>query len=522
MSKRKKNQFLATMRDRPDRFLKWLDVEFGIKLAWEGGWGKFDKQQQIYFSVFDNPETYVRSAHSMGKMFCAGVVGNAFLFCKQPSKIIYLSTKMGQAKAQAWSEFMGLYKRIRMRLSEYGFQFPEPLSERVTFRNDWWAMVYTAKKEADTASQATAGFHAPNLLFILDEAPGIDDSIKQSVDGCRTSAGNRLLAQGNPVQRVGWYYDGQQDPPPYRKIIAISALESPNVITGEDIVPGLATPGWVEQVKNDYGEGSAYWFAHVLGEFPQEDEWSLVAWQHIQAAADRWREFDKAVKALGYEDWPQMVDQEGASEAARIIKTYAHENGLSCPLPDLERLAIGVDVADTGNDSSVITVLAGDLVVERIALQSNDVMTVVGKVVQVLKKYDVWACAVDKPGVGTGVVRRLQELGVSVLEYLGHVAPENKEEYQYLGDELAWSLRKRFRDGLIAIPDDDVLKQECATMRWTQTSAGKVRVPKPKRKSPDHFDSLRIAHWMEQMGAWDPEVISLPVYRHEEWDLDGF
>jgi hypothetical protein len=53
-------------------------------------------------------------------------------------------------------------------------------------------------------------------------------------------------------------------------------------------------------------------------------------------------------------------------------------------------------------------------------------------------------------------------------------------------------------------------------VQWLYTAGNKVKVPKPA-KSPDRFDSLRIAKWVEAFGDYSPDSIGdqLPKFKRQ-------
>ena len=555
-------KFLSALSNNPETFFRLLRDQLGIRLRAEGQWGKWDVEEQIIRSLFETPqvnEVYVRAGNACGKTVAAGVAGNAFLFCRQPSYVIYLATKKEQAKAQAWSQFLGLYNRIRSWCLRNGIPAPEAMVERVEIQHNWWARVYAGqgRGEKDKAT-GWSGFHNKYQLFIVDEAMGIPDNVHEMITGNVTGSHNVLLAQGNPLVRAGWWYQGQQLPlPSHRKVFSISAKDSPNyrhrkwaedykVEHGEypedphikpqadgtvefaEIIPGLASWEWISRVEADpeTRPGTPYHDGHVRGEFPQGSEWGLIPWVNIQEAAERSQGWQKCIEALGFEDWRTLMASVGRNDAISQIREYAEANGIPITLPDFDRLAIGVDVADGGGNLSVITVLAGPKVLEQRIVDGTAAVDLPPKIEETLKDYEIWACGIDKPGVGVAPVAILQARGIDVAEYRGGVPvddTDDRQEYADLNAEMAWLLREDFTNGDIELPDVEVLKQQCASIMWGYTAGGRVRVPKPG-KSPDHFDSLRIAKWVQYQGDYQPDSIGdqLPKFRGQFGDLNGW
>lgn len=510
-----------------------------------GPWGEWDIEERITLATFQTPkvnEIYVPAGNSTGKTWNSGVVGNAWLFCRQPSQVIYLSTKKEQSKAQAWSKFLIVYDMIYAWCRRHQIELPEPLVERVDMRNDWWARVYAGHVRGDKSkSTGWSGFHAQYQIFIVDESPGLPDNVHEMLTGNITGKHNVLLAQGNPLMRQGWWYQGMQgEIPSHRKVFTISSKGSPNylhriwaekykeehgeypedenIVTGDDgepefidLVPGLAGYEWISRVEADpeTKPGTPYHDGHILGVFPQGTEWGLVPWRDIQSAADRSRGWQMCIEGLGFEDWRQIHKTLGRNEAIGQIMAYAEANDLAILLPDFDRLAIGVDVADAGGNLSVITVLAGDKVLEQRIVDGKASVDLPPEVEKCLYDYEIWAVGIDKPGVGSGPVAILQARGIDVMEYKGGIPvddADDRQEYADLNAWMAWDLRRSFIDQEIEIPDDEVLKQQVGGIQWQYTAGNKVKVPKPP-KSPDRFDALRIAKWVQRFGDYSPAVV---------------
>lgn len=437
-------------RDNPEAFLRFLRDRCRVRL--------WSRQEEVYRTVFETPETYVRSGNAVGKTFVAGVVGCAFLFVRQPSKVVYIATKIEQTKRQAWAEFLRTYQKVRAAFlgMRPPLQLPEPLSQSVDLLpGEWFATVWGG---ASADPEAFQGFHAEHLLFVVDEASGVSDAVREAVGRCLTSGGSRLLAIGNPVRRAGWFYAHQQENLPFRRVLRISALECPNVVQGREVIPGLATRSWLARMRAEFGEDSPQWQVAVLGEFPEEAESAVFPYSAVQAALE-----------LAVE-------------------------------PDPKRVAVGVDVARYGTDSSAICVLAGDAVAELREIRGLDTMAVAGAVLDVLRRWEVRRCAVDGTGIGAGVIDRLREQGVWVEEWVAAAAPMDRGRFANQKAEQVWALRERLLAGRLRLVDHPSLLRDLAAWRYEFDSAGRLRVVDPP-KSPDAGDALVIAHWLQGLGA---------------------
>jgi len=547
--------FLAALKENPEGFLRFIRDELGVKTRMEGPWGDWDIEEEIALSTFNTPETrhiLVRAGNATSKSHNGGVVGNAWLFCHQPSKIIYLSTKREQAKAIVWAEFTSLYRKIHGWCREKGIKFPDPLTEKVDFGPEWWARVYAGQVRGEKSkTTGWSGFHAKHLLFIIDEALGIPNNVWEMVTACATSKHNAILAQGNPITRgtdgYDWWYKAQQgtdrsDFPKSRKVFAVSSKTSPNYLLGkwaheyfdkhgewpehdhiiidkatgeadiEELIPGLAGYEWIaEQIEVDpeTKAGTPYHYGHILGEFPMGTEWGLIDWADIQYAADRRKGWVDCIKALGFSSWRSLLESHGLSAAISEIEKYANNREIPIMLPDLNRLAVGVDVADGGGNLSAITVKAGGKTLEIRTFDGKGTIVVPPEVDKCLKQYKISSVGIDKPGVGAGPAAILKEMGYDVQEFYGGISSDSvdkRHEYANLNAEMAWAVRDEFSNREIEIPDDEDLKNQIGSIQWKYTEGTRVKVPKPS-KSPDKFDSLRIAVWMQRFGDYSPDVV---------------
>jgi hypothetical protein len=178
----------------------------------------------------------------------------------------------------------------------------------------------------------------------------------------------------------------------------------------------------------------------------------------------------------------------------------------------------GIDVAEQGNDLTVITIGRKDKEMGNwsvLAIESwgkTDLMPTVAKVVPILERYGVSLCRVDANGVGAGVYGRLEELRREgrvksrIEPFKAGMSPHTavaKERFINANAESFWYLRGLFEAGKITIPTHRELINQLSKMKWELTSAQKIRIRRPgekmgdtaEAKSPDFADSLNIMCW---------------------------
>ena len=120
------------------------------------------------------------------------------------------------------------------------------------YPEEWFAVARTASKP-----DALQGFHAEDLLFIIDEASGVKDNIFEPVLGALSTPGARLLMCGNPTQLSGFFYDSH-----HKNIGAYSTFH----IDGRK--SSRVPEDFVQTIISMYGEDSDVFRVRVAGEFP--------------------------------------------------------------------------------------------------------------------------------------------------------------------------------------------------------------------------------------------------------------
>jgi hypothetical protein len=382
-----------------------------------------------------------------------------------------------------------LWEEIRRRFRAARVPLPGRLLQTRLTAGDGWYALGLATDEAVRFQ----GFHAENLLIILDEASGIADDIWDAAEGVAVGGNNRILAIGNPLRPEGRFYRLFQEASVWQKR-TISAMEHPNVTGQGDPIPGAVTVAaiservaeWCEPagvLRHRDGEtearmpdgaaaepdvffwqGQAYrpddrFRARMLGEFPGAGETSLIPLRWIEAAFQR------------------HLPGEGVRRAA-------------------------VDVARFGDDSTVIGLRTGAVLVSLEAIHGADTMAVAGRLVRLVYTAHPETLAVDSIGLGAGVVDRLHELGVAGVEAVNvSLSANDSERFANRRAELYWGLRERFRTGAIdltAAAHDERVREELAGIRYTFDSRGRILIEsKAEQKrhggaSPDRADMLAM------------------------------
>ena len=324
----------------------------------------------------------VRSGHNIGKSSAAAAIIWWQLETHDLARIPCTAPTSAQLRQVLWGELGKWLRNADLQSQQRGD--PRRLWLSTLFRLtqdkvydrgaplEWFAVARTARKEAPEALQ---GFHATAitvaedgtslahedaspLLFVVDEASGVDDRIFEVAEGALASHGSRLLMLGNPTRLQGYFALSQRSRRGQYTPLHFRSQDSP-----------LCPPGYREGLVAKFGEGSNVVRVRADGEFPEADDDALIPLAHCEAALSRER--------------PEVV-----TGPRRL----------------------GVDVARMGTNRTAL-VLRQSTVVEQARIYSRqDTMVTVGCVLQALVDWEADEIYIDTIGMGAGVYDRLAEI----------------------------------------------------------------------------------------------------------------
>ena len=490
--------------------------EFAEKVLRVELWGK---QLEVLRALPQHRRVAVKAGNGLGKGFSAAVAVLWYLHTHNPAIVLSTAPTFRQVRFVLWRQIHSLYRRAPDALQG------KLLDTRWDLGDDRYAMGISA----DSADQFQ-GFHCRNMLIVVDEAEGVSDSIYEAIEAVMTSEGSRLLLIGNPTTLTGAFRRAFHEERSLYHCITISALDSPNVVEGRVVFPGLTTAQWVAERKKIWGEDNSLYRARVLGEFPEQSDNTLIRLSDVEAAANRWQALPppdmKTPAALP----ASVLAEEGVLRQAqdeRVLGQAQDERSLAQVQDELEvetgrelvlagrpssllaqpeaatappgDVVLAVDVARYGSDHSVILRRRGLHVEEIRTFNGMDTMELAGWVAAAIREFQPLQTCIDEIGVGAGVVDRLREQGYGVRGVNVAHAARQKDIFANLRAEGYWRLRELFAAGELTIPSDQQLIGELAAIQYKYDSQGRILMePKEESKkrglpSPDRADALMLS-----------------------------
>jgi hypothetical protein len=460
----------------------------------------WEKQKEIVEATFKHRRVAVKACHGVGKSYTCGKLVLAFLFRYYKAIVITTAPSWRQVTKLVWKEIRAAYKASSVPLG--GMILPTK-PELHIMRDEWYAAGISTNDP-----NKFQGLHEEHMLVIVDESAGVEEEMFVAIEGIITSDDTHLLMIGNPTSLSGSFFEAFKDPRTYR--ISISCFDTPNFttfgITPADFenntweakingrpmpYPKLITPEWAYDKFLRWKPGSAMYQSRVLGEFPDQENDTLIPYSWIERAVARWHDL---MEKENHHKW-NTKEQE-----------------------------IGVDVARYGNDSSVIATKQGNLIHKLDELVKFNTVELSGKVLGVAQSKKTLSIKVDVIGVGSGVadiVRDAKLIYTVVADVNVAESPveTNDQDTKFANKRasLYWALREALdpkNPDALALPDDDELIQELSSTRFKFNSKGKILIEEKDAlksrigRSPDRADAVMLANApLELLGLRKPTLI---------------
>ena len=230
------------------------------------------KQQEAALKAFSVPGAHVsiRSGHGTGKSTIFAWVALWALVCFWDVKIPATAPTAHQLEDILFPEI----EKWRARMLEPWRSAIQVKSDKVVMDGTpGFVAARTGRKENPEALQ---GFHADNLIFLIDEASGIPEQIFEVARGALSTEGARILMAANPTRLTGYFYNSHHKNRDLWTRFQFSCLDSPRV-----------SPAYAKEIAEEYGEDSDMYRVRVLGEFPHASEMQFMPGDVVEAAMGR-------------------------------------------------------------------------------------------------------------------------------------------------------------------------------------------------------------------------------------------
>lgn len=465
-----------------------------IKLfAWE--MFKFipDKwQDDVFCDIVTDNRITVKSGQGVGKTAITAIILLWFLSCFSYPRIVATAPTKQQLNDVLWSEVAKwqekspVLKKILKWTKTYVYMKGHD--------KRWFAVAKTATKPENMQ-----GFHEDNMLFIVDEASGVADTIMEAILGTLSGENNKLLMLGNPTKTSGVFYDSHT---------VDRALYKCHTVNSENVA--RVNKKNIENLKKKYGEDSNVVRVRVYGEFPTQEDDVFIPLSIIEQCSSKLYELPDSNKS------PNII--------------------------------LGVDIARFGNDETIIYRNAQGRLKIMAERKGQDLMATAGDVIRIYKKTinefpeyrgKIYV-NIDDTGLGGGVTDRLKEVKKEQQLYRLAVVPINaaekietdtkagKEAAEYYNDLTThmWAcLKELIEHKEIELEDDADTVAQLSTRKYRIASNGKIEIEgkdemkKRGLKSPDRGDAAALSVYLGKIKKYTGSMpnISDGLKKESEW-----
>lgn len=408
--------------------------------------------------------------HGPGKTHTAALIAHVFNFCF-PGRVVVTAPKF----TQLTTRFMPAFRKILHRAQPWYRELLADGERKVMWcgDKDWCLLLETASKPENLA-----GHHERFLCVIVEEATGVPETLWPVIFGALSSGEIVILVMiSNPTRRSGTFAKSHLSAAESRDYYRLQIKLSETKRVSLD---------WVERMRRKYGENSPIFRIRVLGEFAADDAFQLIATEWVTAAANR------------------LFDSDGS----------------------LPKLRVSVDVADGGEDESVVTVARHFASHTKVLKQKAFSFELAKAQIDAADaaermflehggRKDLDDFVVDSLGVGTGCAGELYDRGYRVIRYKGGEASDNDKKWRNRRTQSYLVARDAFRDGLISFADDAIDEYEemeaqlCSVKRKivgddkVEDLVTREEMRREGIKSPDRADSI-VMQFATQAPVYSP------------------
>lgn len=392
-------------------------------------------QARALMAIANNDRVAIKSGKGVGKSSLLAWIILWFLATRPGAKVACTANSANQLEDVLWSEV-----RKWIRQMEFRQYLPFEVSADKVTLFDGFARARTARKDNPEALQ---GLHDENMLFLADEASGIDEIIFQAAEGAMSTKGAKTVLTGNPTRTKGYFFDAFNKDASRWVGITVDCNTSP-----------MVTKEYIRYMAEKWGEDSNEYRVGVMGEFPLGDVNGVIPLYLIERAVGR-----NDVVPYGEEVW-------------------------------------GVDVARMGDDRCALVKRRGNVVMEKPQTWGQVTLDVTAD--RVFDEYmeariKPVRIVVDAIGVGAGVADMLRKRGLPVDALNVAEVASSKKAYHRKRDELWFRAREWFETGNVSVPKGcDGLVEELAAVEYEIAPGGQRRILNKKALgfSPDEADAL--------------------------------
>jgi phage terminase large subunit len=439
-------------------------------------------QDEVLRAFPRTPRIAMKASKGPGKSCVLAWLAWNFLLTRPHPNIAATSISGDNLRDGLWKEMAHWRNKSDLLKAMFEWQ-----TERIFAKEapaTWFMSARSWSKSADPTQlgNTLAGLHSDYIMFLIDESGSIPVPITMSAEAALSSCKEgHILQAGNTNTLDGALYDAC-----VRRKQAWHVVQ----ITGDPDNPMRSSRidiEWAREMIRDRGREDPYVKLLVLGEWPSASINALIGPEEVEVAMKR------------------NYRQPDIDHAPRIL---------------------GVDVADEGDDASVIFPRQGLVAFKPHVLRNVAGEVGAGQVARVWNDWNVDAVFIDNTGGYAGVWRSTLRAMNRAPIPIGFAEEPLDRQYFNRRAEMYFEMVRWIKDGG-ALPDVPELVAELT--QTTYTFKGDRMILEPKKlikakigRSPDRADALALT--FAEPVASKAMVAAMPAWaqRQREAEYDPF
>lgn len=335
-----------------------------------------DWQARVAGDLVTSRKVAIKSGQGVGKTAFEAAVFLWFLTCHENSRVVCTAPTKQQLHDVLWSEiskWMGNSPLLNQLL-----KWTKTYVYMVGQEKRWFGVAKSAAKPENMQ-----GFHEDHMLFIVDEASGVEDPITEAILGTLTGENNKLLMCGNPTRTSGAFYDA---------FTANRGLYVCHTVSSRD--SQRTSKENIADLERKYGKESNVVRVRVDGEFPTQEDDVFIPLSWVEGSINT-EPSEATAKATGLfynEDGRKIINRKG-----------------------VDSIDIGCDVARFGDDKTCIGYKINEVARMYKKTNGQDTVWTAGSLCQLYKSLkslykftEKIFVKIDDGGVGGGVTDQLK------------------------------------------------------------------------------------------------------------------
>lgn len=431
-------------------------------------------------------QVLVPSGHGLGKTRVLAVAIWWHYITHKFSMTLCTAPTQEQLSGRLWGELRKIFRRIKKRWPAIAAEI-EILGTSIVHKNpdygDWACVARTARPEKPEGLQGAHALDADDefgqlaelfqedidrtpsggMLIVIEEASGVDDLIRETLEGALSEEGARLIAPGNPTRPDGWFAEHLEQTDRY----AVHHLDCRlSDRTKVQTIPYRDFSGRVHALQIRGFVRPAYWET-IIAECDGDED------------ADRVR-----VRVRG------LKPRSAFTQCIRTHWVEQAEKREPDPLSLAEPAIIALDFGLTSDKHGIaarrgFTILDGE---EWLPKDKPDEVTLdaAQRAIDWQELYKAKYIIGDSNGVGRGAMEYLtryyndperKHLNVTVIHFNAGAGAIDKKRFHRRRDEM-WFKKGRefFANPRTSMPELPGLKKQLTTPGYHEDTANKIRV----------------------------------------------